>query len=338
MTNGNTVVVLGVPIPSTAPIFLAIVGVHVLFGLAAVITGAVAMLSKKGRGRHDDHVDLLGRRPASQTETDRTHVDLGRHAHGPQHGGAFNLPGVAGRSGRGSHAIERCEDIGSDATDKGHVERVGEAVFRVVAVEHHAVAEMFLQRDPETVAQVRNAAQADMLPREVTGRTQRRRKQRAFRSGPPAALMPRTMDQWLQLDATPDIKCAHALRRIELVASDSEQVDAEIVDLCRYFSHGLRGVSVKQNAMLAGDRGAFLDRLDRADLVVRVHDADEDRVRTDRTAKVIRIDAARSVDRQPCHFGPDPFEKPERSDDRRMLDDRGYEMPAFPIAREERTF
>lgn len=47
-------VVLGIPIPSTDPIFLAIVGAHVLLGLAAVIAGAVAMLSRKRRGRHSD--------------------------------------------------------------------------------------------------------------------------------------------------------------------------------------------------------------------------------------------------------------------------------------------
>lgn len=47
-------IVLGIPIPSTDPVFLAIVGVHVLLGLAAVITGAVAMLSPKRRGRHAD--------------------------------------------------------------------------------------------------------------------------------------------------------------------------------------------------------------------------------------------------------------------------------------------
>jgi uncharacterized membrane protein len=52
MTSGNTTVVLGIPIPSTDPVFLAIVGIHVLFGLAAVIIGAVAMLSKKGYRRH----------------------------------------------------------------------------------------------------------------------------------------------------------------------------------------------------------------------------------------------------------------------------------------------
>lgn len=52
MANENTTIVFGIPIPSTDPVFLAIVGIHVLFGLAAVITGAVAMLSNKGCGRH----------------------------------------------------------------------------------------------------------------------------------------------------------------------------------------------------------------------------------------------------------------------------------------------
>jgi uncharacterized membrane protein len=50
----ETTVILGIPIPSADPIFLAIVGIHILFGLAAVITGAVAMLSSKGRGRHSN--------------------------------------------------------------------------------------------------------------------------------------------------------------------------------------------------------------------------------------------------------------------------------------------
>jgi hypothetical protein len=54
MADENTTVVLGIPIPSTDPIFLAIVGVHVLFGLASLIAGAGAMLSRKGRGRHSN--------------------------------------------------------------------------------------------------------------------------------------------------------------------------------------------------------------------------------------------------------------------------------------------
>ena len=54
MESEYTTVVLGIPIPSTDPVFLAIVGVHILLGLAAVFVGAVAMLSKKGRGRHSN--------------------------------------------------------------------------------------------------------------------------------------------------------------------------------------------------------------------------------------------------------------------------------------------
>jgi hypothetical protein len=42
----------GIPIPSTSPIFLSIVGAHVVLGLIAVVAGIVAMLSVKGPGRH----------------------------------------------------------------------------------------------------------------------------------------------------------------------------------------------------------------------------------------------------------------------------------------------
>lgn len=47
MTN-----VAGIEVPSTSPTFLAIVALHVLLGLACVLTGAIAMLSPKRQGRH----------------------------------------------------------------------------------------------------------------------------------------------------------------------------------------------------------------------------------------------------------------------------------------------
>jgi uncharacterized membrane protein len=47
-------VVAGIPIPSASPVFLAVVGFHVLAGLTCVAAGAVAMLSRKGRGRHSN--------------------------------------------------------------------------------------------------------------------------------------------------------------------------------------------------------------------------------------------------------------------------------------------
>ena len=44
--------VAGIDIPSTNPVFLIVVGIHVLLGLACIVTGAIAMLSQKRVGRH----------------------------------------------------------------------------------------------------------------------------------------------------------------------------------------------------------------------------------------------------------------------------------------------
>ena len=52
MTDHSTVI-LGIEIPSTDPVFLALVaGIHIPLGMACVGLGAVAMLSEKRRGRH----------------------------------------------------------------------------------------------------------------------------------------------------------------------------------------------------------------------------------------------------------------------------------------------
>jgi uncharacterized membrane protein len=52
VTPEETTVVAGIPIPSTSPIFLTVVGLHVLVGLVCVVAGAIAMLSPKRSGRH----------------------------------------------------------------------------------------------------------------------------------------------------------------------------------------------------------------------------------------------------------------------------------------------
>lgn len=44
--------IIGFDLQSNSPVFLAVLAVHVPIGLAAVVTGAIAMLSEKHRGRH----------------------------------------------------------------------------------------------------------------------------------------------------------------------------------------------------------------------------------------------------------------------------------------------
>jgi hypothetical protein len=42
----------GIDIPSDSPLFLTVLGFHVLAALIAVVTGVIAMLSVKRAGRH----------------------------------------------------------------------------------------------------------------------------------------------------------------------------------------------------------------------------------------------------------------------------------------------
>ena len=44
--------ILGDQVGSTAPVFLAFLAVHVIAGLTAVVTGAIAAVARKGSGRH----------------------------------------------------------------------------------------------------------------------------------------------------------------------------------------------------------------------------------------------------------------------------------------------
>jgi hypothetical protein len=53
--QGSPIVIAGIEVPSDAPLFLLVLGVHVLFGLACVVTGCVAMLSMKRPGRHPQY-------------------------------------------------------------------------------------------------------------------------------------------------------------------------------------------------------------------------------------------------------------------------------------------
>jgi hypothetical protein len=46
------VVVFGIPIPSSSPLFLGIVAIHVVAGLTCSVTGIVATLAAKRAGRH----------------------------------------------------------------------------------------------------------------------------------------------------------------------------------------------------------------------------------------------------------------------------------------------
>jgi hypothetical protein len=50
--GAETIIVVGIEVPAVSPLFLGMVGFHVVAGFLAVITGIATMLSKKQPGRH----------------------------------------------------------------------------------------------------------------------------------------------------------------------------------------------------------------------------------------------------------------------------------------------
>src|SRR5262245_6021795 len=52
LVTDQGVVVLGLPIPSSSPLFLSIVAIHVIAGLTCTVAGIVAMLAPKRAGPH----------------------------------------------------------------------------------------------------------------------------------------------------------------------------------------------------------------------------------------------------------------------------------------------
>jgi hypothetical protein len=81
------------------------------------------------------------------------------------------------------------------------------------------------------------------------------------------------------------------------VASDTEQIDAELVHNRRYLADRLGRVGMEEDSALACHGPDLGNRLDGADFVVCVHDADEHGTRRDGAAYVAWINPARTVDR-----------------------------------------
>ncbi len=90
-----------------------------------------------------------------------------------------------------------------------------------------------------------------------------------------------------------------AVRPADLVAGDGHRGEPGGAEVDGELAVGLHGVGVQRDAELRGDVGQFVDRLDRADLVVGPHDGgqgDVVGVACDRLAQRVGVDAAVGVD------------------------------------------
>ena len=120
------------------------------------------------------------------------------------------------------------------------------------------------------------------------------------------------------------------------MSGEREQVDIKRGHIDRNLTRGLRGVRMRQNAVFVCDAGNLRDRLDRADLVIRMHNAHQDRIPGDGALEIIWIEKAVAVDGQVGDLRAETFQEPAGLDGGRMLDlcrhNMGVAFPAREIS------
>src|SRR5918993_143587 len=99
-----------------------------------------------------------------------------------------------------------------------------------------------------------------------------------FRSPAPTLLLATTSLLKVERRSPAYVKHAHALRSIELVSRQREQIDAERIDVEGQRARSLHRIGMQRNTAVPGNRGNVLDRLNRTRLIVRVHDGDQARL------------------------------------------------------------
>lgn len=108
-----------------------------------------------------------------------------------------------------------------------------------------------------------------------------------------------------------------------------QQVDVVRDDVDRDLADSLGGIGVEKDALFLADLANRLDVLDRADLVVAVHDAHQDRFVRDGFTQLVQIDKAVRLHGQVSHPRAVLFQPFTGIEDRLMLSGRGDNVVAL---------
>lgn len=113
-------------------------------------------------------------------------------------------------------------------------------------------------------------------------------------TGTKSLLLTATVDDGQKTNArlSSDVECTDALRAINLVTRDRQQVNVHLVDVDRHLAEALGGVSVEESLVSAAHRTNLLDGLLDSDLVVHVDNGTHERVRSQSCLQLVKIDEA----------------------------------------------
>src|SRR5882757_6047727 len=100
------------------------------------------------------------------------------------------------------------------------------------------------------------------------------------RAGTHTALVAAAIDAGGKLNAgvaATNVESTDALRSVDLVAGNREQVDVVLLDVDWNFANSLHTIDSENDAVFLGDLADFRHRIDDANLIVGIHDGDQNR-------------------------------------------------------------
>ena len=131
---------------------------------------------------------------------------------------------------------------------------------------------------------------------------------RILRPGTQIPLLCTAANERHNLRSTAQVERTDALRSTEFMRGKGECIHVQYINIEGYMSRGLYGICMKWNPARTDNGSDLRNRLDGANLVIRRHNADEHRIRTQRRLYGGRINAPLPVNRDFGHREPARFE------------------------------
>mmetsp|Transcript_20258 Transcript_20258/g.71617 ORF Transcript_20258/g.71617 Transcript_20258/m.71617 type:complete len:489 (+) Transcript_20258:292-1758(+) len=242
----------------------------------------------------DSVVYLCDRREAAEAEADRRVRQLLVDADGTQDIRRLQRRRRARRAARHGDVLQRHQQALALHVRERQVHVAREPPLRV-AVEHD-VARLRRDAADEALGQVGHPrlVARHLRARQLSRRAQTHAERMRQRAGAQAALLAaaRHLRRHAHARSPAHVERADALRAVELVRRDGEQVDVHLVDVDGELARHLRGVAVEERLVCAAQRADLGDGLHDANLVVHAHDRHQRRLRRQRLAQLLQIDEA----------------------------------------------
>ena len=113
-----------------------------------------------------------------------------------------------------------------------------------------------------------------------------------FRAGAFSALLRTALDKRCQRKTATRIQHANALRAMKLMGRQAEHVNVLLFDVDVKMPRRLHGIGMERHIRLAAHRADFGNGLNRANLVVRIHDSHQARIGANRRLNLLRRNQA----------------------------------------------